>query len=201
MSGIYFNSKSKAPFCYLSNFYGGVESCYQQHTKIGGADAAALFRRFRECGTAEFIRLLMALQPQKKNWTERQKSYWMRDGRPIRGILSKLAAGASNNKRRLLAMKKLAPKLVMKPPKSEAEKRRVMLACLRTKYRKKPFRDILLSTGDRSLHEKPMRGKGEGNLWTKHEKSGAGKDLLGRLLMQVRKELRNEIQRDIIDLT
>ena len=50
------------------------------------------------------------------------------------------------------------------------------------KYQKNKYRDILLSTGDKILHENPMRGNGDD--WTY-----PGKDLLGILLMEIRYEI------------
>jgi predicted NAD-dependent protein-ADP-ribosyltransferase YbiA (DUF1768 family) len=68
-----------------------------------------------------------------------------------------------------------------------------MKRMLEKKYADPLYRDLLLSTGDRPLHERPMRGKGEGSAWTHYvdvDGRAYGGDLLGRLLGQVRAEIR-----------
>jgi predicted NAD-dependent protein-ADP-ribosyltransferase YbiA (DUF1768 family) len=54
------------------------------------------------------------------------------------------------------------------------------------KFAKPFFREILLSTGDRVLHERPLRGKG--NDWTY-----PGEDKLGKMLLKLRAEIRMTI--------
>ena len=49
----------------------------------------------------------------------------------------------------------------------------------KNKYNENKYKELLLSTGDKILHEKPMRGKGDD--WTY-----PGGDLLGKLLMEIR---------------
>lgn len=74
----------------------------------------------------------------------------------------------------------------------EEVKRDVMLRLLRTKFEKEPYRSLLLDTGDAYLEE--------GNTW--HDQYWGscscpmhygveGQNWLGKLLMQVREELRN----------
>lgn len=55
--------------------------------------------------------------------------------------------------------------------------------CLQVKFAKPFFREILLSTGDKVLHERPLRGKG--NEWTY-----PGEDALGKMLVRLRAEIR-----------
>lgn len=191
MMEIYFNSKSKN-YWQLSNFYGGVESRYMKDRFIN-SKIQNLFDKFETCNKEEFIYYLKALQPEKKNWTPAKTNYWFKSINggliPARGILSKLAGSAAKDtptgKKRLKILKTLANfdgTIQIKPPLSFNEKREFMKKCLLEKFKKKKYRDILLSTGDSILHEKPMRGNGDD--WT-----FPGKDLLGILLIEIRQEI------------
>ena len=188
---IIFNSKSKT-YWELSNFYGGVESCYMKD-RFSNPEIVALFNKFETCNKEEFIYYLKELQPEKKDWTEAKLNYWFKSVNgglvPARGILSKLAGSAVKDtptgKRRLKILKTLTKfdgHIEIKPPLSFDEKKAFMKKCLLKKFKKKKYCDILLSTKDSILHEKPMRGTGDD--W-----SFPGKDLLGILLMEIRQEI------------
>ena len=192
---IIFNSKSK-DYWELSNFYGGVEACYMKDRFID-VEIQALFTTFETCNKEQFLYYLKELQPEKKNWTPAKLNYWFKSVNggiiPARGILSKLAGASVKNtptgKRRLKILKRLANfdgEIQIKPPLSFEQKKKHMINCLNTKYKKKKYRDILLSTGDHILHEKPMRGNGDD--WTY-----PGGDLLGQLLMIVRENIRKTV--------
>lgn len=190
---VYFNSKSKGDLALLSNFFGGVEAHYvaarfqdpQVHTLLGVIAKGTLT-------DFEFLTWLQDLQPGKK-WTQAQQDYWFRTepgGRrvPIFGILAKLiGAAACNNqdRRRCLAKRYALADVALNDPLDDDASRQLMLTLLRQKFREPRFRQVLLATGTRTLHERPMRGKG--NRWTY-----PGGDLLGQLLMQVRAELVEE---------
>jgi predicted NAD-dependent protein-ADP-ribosyltransferase YbiA (DUF1768 family) len=191
---IYFNSKSKK-FNELSNFYGGVEACYMSDRFLD-VEVKELFETFESLTNDKdkFIMYLKELQPEKKKWTDRQLTYWVDSkGVPITGILSKLLGGSVKPgrtcKKRLSIVKNIVGLSVLsiKPILSHEEKVELMMKCLRKKYSIKRYKDLLLSTGDAILHEKPMRGRGDD--WT----SGpGGHDLLGNLLMKIRDELKND---------
>ena len=81
----------------------------------------------------------------------------------------------------------------IKPILTLEEKKELMLKCLRNKflkenkykenkYKENKYKELLLSTGETILHEKPMRGRGDD--WTY-----PGGDLLGKLLIDIRKEI------------
>ncbi len=59
--------------------------------------------------------------------------------------------------------------------------------CMQVKYSKPFYRTLLLSTGDRVLHESPMWGNG--NEWT-----FPGGDKLGMMLVRLRSEIRNALK-------
>ena len=59
--------------------------------------------------------------------------------------------------------------------------------CLQQKFAKPFYRDLILSTGEVPLHERPMRGLG--NEWTY-----PGGDKLGLMLVRLRAEISNEIK-------
>ena len=183
---IYFNSKTGGEFKYLSNFYGGVEICFMQkrykHPKM-----KALFEDFKTCSVDKFKEYLKILQPGKK-----ETDYWFDGKEPIRGILAKLVGGIIA-KPDSPAFKKRAKDLakyldikvedVMQSDKKTTDGD--MVDCLMEKYKIPQFRDILLKTGYKELHEKPMRG--QGNDWT-----FPGKDKLGRLLVKLRAQIKEE---------
>ena len=190
---IYFNSKSKE-FYLLSNFYGGVESNYMKD-RFMDKEVKRLFETFETVDTDNFIKYLMVLQPNKKDWTEAKLKYWMKNGEPIKGILSQLVGTSVKDtavgKKRMKVIKELTgvtSDLKIKPNSTDEEKKELMLKLLRKKYSKKEFADALLSTGDAVLHEKPMRGRP--NNWT--FKNGEGGDWLGLLLMQIREEIKSK---------
>ena len=190
---IYFNSKSKE-FYLLSNFYGGVESNYMKD-RFMDKEVKGLFETFETVDTDNFIKYLMVLQPNKKDWTEAKLKYWMKNGEPIKGILSQLVGTSVKDtaagKKRMKVIKELTgvtSDLKIKPNSTDEEKKELMLKLLRKKYSKKEFADVLLSTGDAVLHEKPMRGRP--NNWT--FKNGEGGDWLGKLLMQIREEIKSK---------
>ena len=190
---IYFNSKSKE-FYLLSNFYGGVESNYMKD-RFMDKEVKELFETFETVDTDNFIHYLMVLQPNKKHWTEAKFKYWMKNGEPIKGILSQLVGTSVKHtaagKKRIKVIKELTGitgDLIIKPNSTDQEKKELMLKLLRKKFSKKQFADVLLSTGDAVLHEKPMRGTP--NNWT--FKNGEGGDWLGLLLMQLRQEIKSK---------
>jgi len=190
---ISFNSKSKE-FWQLSNFYGGAEACFMKDRFLN-PEIVSLFNKFETCSKEEFIYYLKELQPEKKNWTDAKLNYWFKntntDNIPIRGILSKLVGTSVKDtptgRKRLKIVKRLAKfegDMKIKPPLTYAQKKQHMLNCLTVKFNKKKYRDILLSTSNAILHEKPMRGKGDD--WTY-----PGGDLLGKLLMMVRDNIKS----------
>ena len=58
---VVFNSKSK-DYWELSNFYGGVESCYMKDRFLN-PEIVALFNKFETCHKEEFLYYLKELQP------------------------------------------------------------------------------------------------------------------------------------------
>ncbi len=205
---IEFNSKSDPPYCYLSNFYGtvdrGIPEFEYQSQKFSGTEILKLFAKMASCSGKEFVEYLMVLQPYKK-WTDRQKCYWFKgkvprsedgnllfnEAEPIRGILAKLIGGAANSKPRQRILAGLAgASFKVFPEVDDDTKQEQMSFVLRHKFAEKRFADLLLSTGDAVLHEKPLRGAP--NAWTykwhvNPEKRGG--DWLGKLLMRIRSEL------------
>ena len=163
---VYFNSKSKENYL-LSNFYGGVEANYMSH-RFMNPEIKQLFHDFETCDSEKFIEYLTILQPEKKptNYTK------PKNGEPIRGILSKTIGnsvkGGKTYAKRLEIIRELAgvDEVIISPSVSIEERNELMLCCLRKNTPEKEYRDLLLSTGTRILHEKPLRGfKSE---WTYH---------------------------------
>lgn len=191
---IYFNSKSQHYL--LSNFYGGAEFAYQKQ-KFEGKGLMDLLDRMANCNGEEFVNYLMVLQPSKR-WTDRQKCYWfcgavpMDNGKPqfnlgtpIRGILAKLVGGCATNRARRKIVLKMAGAFKVLPEVGDTDKKNAMMLALREKFQHgSKYTNLLLSTGNAVLHEKPMR---KPNAWT--FKNGEGGDWLGKLLMCLRSEL------------
>jgi len=78
-------------------------------------------------------------------------------------------------------------KLVVIQPNWEERKYEVMLSLVRKKFRNDPLRTKLLATGDQQIEE--------GNWWGDTywgTVNGVGSNHLGKILMQVRKELKDE---------
>lgn len=192
MADIHFNSKTfKNGFQGLSNLMGGAEFDYMG-ARFPQQDMKDLFESLKSCDRETFIKWLQILQPGKK-WTDAKLKYWFTpDGEPIRGILAqllgsmvrrkggKLTPTSKRRQKAVCAEQKLAAIEVL-PELSDVAKKSKMKKCLRKKYSMEPYRSLLLSTGSRELHEKPIR---RGNNWTL-----PGGDWLGQLLMEIRAEI------------
>ena len=205
---IYFNSKQSVPVnttvnttvntancSLLSNFYGGAEFAYQKQ-KFEGKGLMDLFNKMEYCTGDEFVNYLMVLQPYKR-WTDRQKCYWFRGvvpmedgklqfnlGTPIHGILAKLLGGCATNRARRKIVVKMAGAFKVLPDVGDTDKKNGMMLALREKFKCAKYANLLLSTKNAVLHEKPMR---KANAWS--FKNGDGGDWLGKLLMCLRSEL------------
>ena len=186
MSDIYFNSKSQGPYNYLSNFYGDVEIEFMKR-RFENEKMRGLFDEFKECDSDRFIFYLKLLQPDKK-FTEKKEKYWFYGDEPIRGILAKLVGSIvvkpANFKKRIKAISVhlgISIEDVVKTGKITTDED--MYDCLMKKYKIEKYKKLLLETGNKSLHEKPLRGRP--NAWT-YNKDGEGGDKLGKMLMRLR---------------
>lgn len=65
-----------------------------------------------------------------------------------------------------------------------------MVRCLRLKFAQEPFKTVLLDTGDKTIAEDASRW--DDRIWGLG-RSGNGENLLGKALMQVRSELKEEL--------
>lgn len=198
---VFFNSKSfKNGFQGLSNLMGGSEFDYMS-ARFPQQAMKDLFDSLRSCDRETFLKWLQLLQPGKK-WTPAKLNYWFTpDGEPIRGILAQLLGSmvrrkdgklTSTSKRRQKAVREelVRQKIVLVtievlPELADDDKKAFMKECLRKKYSMEPYRSLLLSTGSRELHERPLRGGG--NSWT-----WPGGDWLGKLLMELRDDIKTK---------
>ena len=190
MGEIYFNSKSST-FWKLSNFYGGVEKEFMKDRFLD-EEVKNWIDKMEEYNKEEFIECLKRLQPEKRNkWTEGKLKYWIRGEIMIVGILYKLIGGSvkdtyvSRRRRKIIMEMVKLDKLNIKPNTTENEKKELMLKLLRDKFSRSEYKEELLRTGDAVLHEKPLRGVDN---WT--YKNGEGGDWMGKLLMKVREEIK-----------
>jgi hypothetical protein len=192
---IYFNSKTRDYF-ELSNFEGGVEFDYVAR-RFNSPNIKTLLMYLKtlryQADTREFIRWLKLLQPEKV-FSQTRVKYWLRGKLPIPGILAKLIGAcyevSSKTRRRIQAICDAMPGIHEDMfADSRVNTIEDMQDCLRTKFSSGHYQNILLSTGKITLHASPLRdspGK-----WT--YANGRGGDLLGKLLMTLRRELRDVV--------
>ena len=212
---INFNSKrsSRAGFSELSNFYGGAEFEYMAQ-RFSQSKITRLFDHLETCDNHEFWRWLQILNPKgskKKPVTQRQMDFWftkggLKDGIPIRGIAAQLLGTmvrpTAIKRREAVARELRLDTIKVNRELSDDEKKAWMKVCLQHKFADPHFRALLLSTKDATLHEIPLRGNGANNNWTYKEdkdvqvedKDGHvyGNDWLGRLLMEIRDEWKED---------
>lgn len=192
---IYFNAKSKE-YYELSNLYGGVEFDYVMR-RFNSPNIKALLKYLKtlrySSDIKEFTKWLKLLQPDKK-LTTKMVTFWIHGKTPIPGILAKLIGGCYDGKsrtarQRIQAVCKEMPGI---HPEMFADTRvntmDDMIECLRIKYLKTStyYKKVLLKTGNKRLHELPL--KGDPGKWT--YMNGKGGDLLGKMLMKIRDELK-----------
>lgn len=193
---IYFNAKSKE-YRELSNYFGGVEFDYVTR-RFNSPNIKCLLSYLKtlryQADVSEFTRWLKILQPDKKLTTKMMRE-WIYKKTPITGILAKLVGGCYDIKsrtarHRINAICKEMPGI---KPEMFADTRlntmEDMLDCLRIKFCKTSsyYKKMLLSTGEQKLHVAPL--KGDPGKWT--YMNGKGGDLLGKMLMKIREELRD----------
>jgi len=194
VTAINFNSKSAEPDrrALLSNFYGGVEFEYISQRYTG--PILHFLDQMELTDFETFLTVLKQLQPKKK-WNPAKEKYWTRNGEPVHGIIAKLVGNAVKDPKRLKMLQEMVTEVNIKEQVPDSQKLLQMAFCLLHKFvPNELYRNVLLSTGDAILHEKPLRGKGAGNNWThKKDKNGVeyGHDWLGQMLMWIRADLRD----------
>ena len=181
MSGDFlgFNSNSKAPYHELSNFnliegglefegivYPSVEHAYQAQ-KVRDEKMRRRFSVDGIYGTTEAFSLFYGKDSSKKH------DYWMK--KKNIGILAKLAINR---------MDKFSLRMI--------DRKKTMIAILMVKYSKPHYKEILLSTGGKTLYECATRGKP--SEWTARLKDGhlEGGNYLGECMMIVRDAIMRE---------
>lgn len=185
---IYFKARKKE-FRKLSNLYGGVECAYMA-LRFNNERVRSVICSFDTLDEESFKRVFAALYPKGNPQS------WIFEQGIARGILAKLVGS-------LWKLKDAKPSRVMRK-RGEAfasmcgisydqliesieddiprdAKLARMKQCLCAKFNIPEYRDLLLSTGNATLHEQAGRGKPD--LWTVK-----GEDRLGILLMEIREE-------------
>jgi len=152
----------------------------------------ALFDLLENCDECTFLKWLKKLQP-SKTWTEKKERYWFLDDEPIRGILAQMLGTMVRNtdvalKRRRIVAKELGLKSIkINDELTPAIKKKLMMKCLRNKFRDNRYRKILDATSGVKIHERPLRGNPNSWSYKPHaDPSKRGGDWLGQLLMTVR---------------
>jgi hypothetical protein len=189
MSSIYFNAKSPRYFD-LSNYEGGVEFDYVLK-RFESENIRSLLRYLKtlryEADTREFLRWLKILEP---SYGTSDLKYWLRGKVPISGILAKLIgscyAVTSTTRRRIKAICTAVPGITEEMfSETRINTLDDMMHCLRKKYSLPYYLKLLLSTGNRNLHELPLNGVP--GKWS--YKNGKGGDILGKMLTKLRVKL------------
>ena len=179
---IFFNSRSKFPINHLSNFYGGVEFEYQK-LKFPQKEMKDLFDNLSKVEDPKIFREISDKYG--------CKGKHLNNGKPVNGILAKLVANMtkkSNKKRKKVIMEETGLKEIEINWLTGKEMKIEMKKIIYNKFLKNPYKDILLSTGDRDLHELAMRGKY--NNWAYNPENPDSCDWLGKILMEVRNEIK-----------
>ena len=187
---IQFNCKHASRFKKLSNEYGGVLFEYEG-CRFLDAEIIDLFRRLQSCNKTEFLDTLRWLQPEKR-WTDRKEAFWLHKDEPIRGVLASLLGAMTEEtptgkaRRKVVATRLQLRQISINPHPTEAQRDAIMLRAMRRKFQHKLYRELLLKTGNAVLHQTPVVGEPDEWTW----KKGKGGDKIGKLLIQIRNELR-----------
>ena len=174
----------------LANEFGGVLFEYEGNRFLDG-EIVDLFRRLKTCNRTEFVDTLRWLQPEKR-WTDRKEQFWLDNGEPIHGVLASLLGVMTQETPTAKARRQIVAKefrlyhISINEHPSEPMRERMMLHAMRRKFQKKEFRELLLSTENAILHQTPIVGEPDEWTW----KNGKGGDKIGKMLIQIRNELR-----------
>tara|TARA_B100001093_G_scaffold394780_1_gene381554 strand:- start:2803 stop:3375 length:573 start_codon:yes stop_codon:yes gene_type:complete len=187
---IRFNCKHVNRFKHLSNEYGGVLFEFEGCRFLDG-EIIDLFRRLETCDRTEFLDTLRWLQPEKR-WTIRKELFWLDNGKPIRGVVASLLGAmtestpTARSRRGIVALRLGLVEISINPPPNEQMRERIMYRAMCRKYENTYYRELLLKTGDAVLHQTPVVGPPDEWTW----KDGKGGDKIGRMLMQIRNNVR-----------
>lgn len=187
-----FNCKYAKPnrFRLLAPEYGGVLFEYEG-SRFLDAPVIDLFRRLEQCGSGEFVDNLRWLQPDKR-WSAGKELYWFNGSHPIHGVLATLLGAMAEDtptgkaRRRVVARLFGLEHISVTEPWSQDVKCQIMLRALQRKFEIPMYRSLLLETGDEPLHLSPVVGSPD--MWT--WRNGEGGDWMGKLLTQIRNEIR-----------
>jgi len=216
---VYFKAFKNGPFRQLSNLFGPVEWLFQSVKFKTGSGVKEWLRAnaSKEWSVAEFddTRKMM-------NHDGKLESYMADDGTIASGLLAQMCSLIVRNPSSPDARKRLAfilgngrmsvadaeawVRANVIPELSDVDKDKLMLVELREKFAIPKYRDLLLSTAGRVLHE--ARGRGAPNRYEFHPlkdqqriendalvskglppKWSEGGDALGKLMMKVRDEI------------
>lgn len=191
---IFFNCKTKKyPDYFFSNFYGGVEEHYQAK-KFRNRLVRKFVKNIKNLTLEEFLELMKLLEKNGQYWTKKDEK-----GQrfPILGIAAKIIANLlKNGKQRKNAtiIKKLTNLIGVTEDEffqrnSDFKDEEYLAHCMRKKFKLEFFRKLLVKTGNKALHERPMRGSGD--KWTRDQK-GRGGNKMGEILVKIRTEIIKE---------
>ena len=124
--------------------------------------------------------------PSTENFYQAMKyeSGWIFDDTPTRKNIRKMISLMKPHE-----SKKFSKENQMTSEDFERNKVKIMLFAQRQKFKQEPFRTKLLNTGNCLLEEGNWWGD---SFWGVDIKTREGQNVLGKLIMQVREEIRNE---------
>jgi predicted NAD-dependent protein-ADP-ribosyltransferase YbiA (DUF1768 family) len=178
-------------------------------SSLYSAQSASIARAFDDLKTKtgnkeSFIKILKALQPEKKEWSPERECYWFIGSVPIEGIVFKLLQGVipksgtrmtKRQKRRwdafctltgcsvsAIEVEALTKNTVQMTVEQKGD---LMTRCQLLKFESGEMKNMLLETRGLELIEAPSRGNGRPrDLWSRGP--GGGFNLCGKCLMKVR---------------
>jgi len=213
---IYFKAYTPNQYRRLSNLFGHVEWGFQMVKFKEGCAVWTFMRDKRDWMVDEFKEMFIRLYKADKTDKSGSNSYIdTKSGEIATGIIPKLlsAIAKPRGKSTADARKRLGVILGKSVTEQELEDWRVenvnpeldtmakdelMLRLLREKFALPRYKELLLQTGDAALHEQKGRGPPNRYEWQKKPLTDAeveenytrGGDVLGKLMMQVRSEVR-----------
>lgn len=212
---IYFKAYMSGPYRRLSNLFGPVEWGFQMVKFKEGCAVWTFMRDRRDWTREEFTKIFQALY--KKDKTDKSGSNSYIDpisGEIATGIIPKLLSAIAkppgksvDDARKRLAVVLGKPVTAVEleawrvenvmPEISNDEKDVLMMKLLKEKFAIPTYKDLLLQTGNATLHEQTGRGPPNRYEWQQKPLTPAeiekgftrGGDVLGKLMMRVRSEI------------
>lgn len=214
----YFKAFRKGRFRKLSNLFGPVEWKYQQAKFKESSEVHAFLEKGLQATMSDgWTREKFSDTLDRMGQAGKVDSYVDEDGSLATGLVAQMTSLIAREPKSPLARKRLTfimgkSKMLSEedavdwhgrnvhPPLTDSQTEHLMYELLQEKYAIPEYRELLLDTGDATLHE--SKGRGAPNKWEwqrkpltpldKEKGYTRGGDLLGTLLMRLRSEIRSQ---------